>query len=178
MQDESCPRCGQVGYKVSGLVSSGTTSHGQTDLAAKLSPPAPPPAYESPWGCFSVAFVFLALGIAGLSVTAIVYFWGWVEGGNMLYDPSVVIGYHVAAIVIVPILVITVVSKVKEVNARKDYIRYCHYQYPRFIRVWNALYYCPHHDIVFLPGKQNAYASASTQDAFQEALYQFSRRFL
>jgi hypothetical protein len=188
----NCPQCGQLGHNVSGQVASGAAPHLRTNLieSEPSLPPLPslPSAYESPWGCFSFAFVLLALGIAGLSVSAVVYFWGWVEGGDIFYDPSVVLGFHVAAIVAVLIVVITIIYKSNEAKYRRDSIAAdlqqraavehqreelraaAHRRKEAALEVWNELYYCPVNNIVFLPpkrpGEPTLYARAAEREEF------------
>jgi hypothetical protein len=170
MQDYRCPQCrqGDSVSKVSTLVSSGSAGYevAQTDLASKLRAPSNSPTYQSPWRWFSVLFVLVAFSLGGLSAFLVVYFWLlWFPGGY-LYNPGAVIGFHVAAIVLMSIVVITVIYKVNEAKRRKEWVTSIYPRWQRARELWDELYYCARNDIVFLPDRPGAYAPASEMDSF------------
>jgi hypothetical protein len=76
---------------------------------------------------------------------------------------------NVGAILMVPIAILTIISKVNGAKARKEWLASAYPRWKRGRDLWDDLYYCSQNDIVFLPGRLNAYAPASEMDEFLAA---------
>ena len=69
-------------------------------------------------------------------------------------------------VIFVPIAIIITIAKAKEGKVRKEWVAFAYPRWQRARRLWDKLYCCSRNDIVFLPGRQGAYAPASEMDEF------------
>jgi hypothetical protein len=172
-QDYRCPQCGQIDAvsKVSALVSSGTATYSQTNLASRLSfpfsPPSQPDPYESPWGCGYVGCLILAVVLAIVVSYLVLSVLGGGGVGVQLIIPSV--------LVFVVLVVIATNRTAREARNRKESVEAAHQRWAvakqrweRAGMAWHKLYYCSRNDIVFLPperpGERTIYAPASNME--------------
>lgn len=158
----ACPVCHKDDRieKVSALVSTGTASSGlfrsQTDIAAKLVAPSRPPAYEGPWGCFSVGFVILSFA-AFLIFLGIFLWYASVPGGR----PLDVVQELLVTLALAVIAIFVIIHHVPEAKRRKEAAILTSRQHEEAYNIWNKLYYCYRDDVVFRQDNPNVYAAAS-----------------
>jgi hypothetical protein len=152
-----CPRCDDRADKVRVMVEAGTSSlrteYGEThvvrtDLASDLAPPREP-AYESPWGCFSVVLMFLGLLSVVLAVATLNGFGNASSEELAASAPQATVGLIVFIVVIV-IAISVFVARTKEADKRRRQFESDHKGWRKAMSVWkNNLYFCPGEDVLF-----------------------------
>jgi hypothetical protein len=125
---------------------------GRAELAGRLAPPPPPPAYQSPWGRWSLALVSVAVGFGAALLDRAA------TGASVRWNAMVPDDDGARAIVLVASLVLlaaiaVVLNRSSEARSRRASVERQLAWHRKLLSVWEQTLYCCRCDVVFRPGQ-------------------------